>query len=116
MIVKKPSRGEIWLVDLNPTVGREQAKKRPCLVLSADSLNHGYAGLCIVVPLTSKDKKNPLHIPILPNEGGVMVKSFILSEQIRAVSHERFSNYLGFVEEKTLLKVEFTLKALLAFK
>ncbi|WP_445242391.1 type II toxin-antitoxin system PemK/MazF family toxin [Microcoleus sp. S13_C5] len=37
----KPSRGDIWLIDLNPTRGREQAGKRPCLVTSVDLLTQG---------------------------------------------------------------------------
>lgn len=117
MIQRKICRGEIWLVDLDPIVGREQAKRRPCLVLSADSFNQGYSGLCIVVPLTSKDKNNPLHVTVLPDEGGIVVKSFILCEQVRAVSHDRLSSHpLGFVQEKTLMRVEFILKTLLVFK
>ncbi|NCR44934.1 MAG: type II toxin-antitoxin system PemK/MazF family toxin, partial [Microcystis aeruginosa SX13-01] len=53
------TRGEIWLADLNPVRGHEQAGKRPCLVISADLFNQGASGLVVVLPVTSKDKGIP---------------------------------------------------------
>jgi mRNA interferase MazF len=113
MIMSKPLRGEVWLVDLNPTIGKELSKKRPCLVLSANSFNQGPAELLIIVPLTSKQKNNPLHISLQPPEGGVSTASFILPEHIRSLSSERFANRLGKVHEETLGKVEYVLQVLL---
>ncbi len=114
--VKRPLRGEIWLVSLDPTIGREQAKTRPCVVVSADGFNKGPFGLFIVIPLTSKDKRNPLHIPIDPPEGGLLVKSFALTEHIRSTSYERFSHRsMGRVHDTTLKAIEHRLKILLGF-
>ncbi len=45
-----PSRGEIWLVNLNPTAGREQQGLRPVLVVSEKEFNR--LGLCVVCPIT----------------------------------------------------------------
>ncbi len=56
MSITKPSRGQIWLVDLNPTRGHEQAAKRPCLVVSVDLFNQGASGLAVVLPITSSYK------------------------------------------------------------
>lgn len=115
--MRKPSRGEIWLVNLDPTTGHEQAKRRPCLILSTNQFNHGASGLAIVVPLTSKNKQNPLHILVNPPDGGLSVSSFLLPEQIRAVSLERFSgNSLGKVNQLTLQILEDMLKDLLEFE
>ena len=50
MATSDPKRGEVWLVDLNPTRGQEIQKRRPVVVLSADPI--GSLGLRIVVPLT----------------------------------------------------------------
>lgn len=112
----QPLRGEVWFAQFDPTIGHEQAKKRPCIVLSANDFNQGASGLLIVVPLTTRDRKNPLHIPIIPPEGGVLAKSFALSEQIRAISRLRLSNHcIGRIKEKTLLTLEFTIKTLLDF-
>jgi len=46
-----PSRGDVWLIDLNPTRGHEQAGVRPALVLSEDTFNHGPAGLSVLLPI-----------------------------------------------------------------
>ena len=54
MTTQLPSRGEIWMVDLNPTRGHEQAGVRPALVVSVDTFNHGPAGLAVVLPVTSR--------------------------------------------------------------
>ena len=55
-----PSRGAVWLVDLNPTKGHEQAGIRPGLVVSNDIFNHGPAGLVVLLPLTTRDRQIPL--------------------------------------------------------
>ena len=44
-----PNRGEIWLADLNPTRGHEQAGARPVLIISTNAFNHGPAGLVFVI-------------------------------------------------------------------
>ena len=69
--MSEPLRGEIWLVDLDPTRGREQAGKRPALVVSANAFNKGPADLVVVLPITSKAKGIPLHVRVDPPEGGV---------------------------------------------
>ncbi len=84
-----PSRGEVWSANLNPTVGHEQAGKRPVLVISTDTFNHGPASLVFVLPLTRTDRNVPLHIPLDPPEGGVKARSFILCDALRSVSKER---------------------------
>lgn len=108
-----PSRGEIWMIDLNPVKGHEQAGYRPGLIISADIFNHGPAGLIVIIPITSQDKKIPLHVTITPPEGGITKKSFIKCEDIRSVSIERLSKRLGNVSHETLEAVEDRLKILL---
>jgi mRNA interferase MazF len=46
-------RGEVWLVDFGNPIGREQAGRRPAVVVSADRLNESLAGVVIVVPCTT---------------------------------------------------------------
>ena len=55
----EPRRGEIWLVDLNPTRGRELLGRRPALIVSVDLFNQGPAELIVVIPVTSKEKGFP---------------------------------------------------------
>ncbi|WP_213697660.1 type II toxin-antitoxin system PemK/MazF family toxin [Acetomicrobium sp.] len=109
----EPSRGEIWLVDLNPVRGHEQAGRRPALVVSVDGFNHGPAGLVIVIPITTKDKGIPLHVGVFPPEGGLNEQSFIKCEDVRSVAKERLVRCLGKVEEGTLAEAEDRLRILL---
>jgi len=109
----EPSRGEIWLVDLNPVCGHEQAGRRPALVVSVDGFNHGPAGLVIVIPITTKDMGIPLHVGVFPPEGGLNEQSFIKCEDVRSVAKERLVRCLGRVEEGTLAEVEDRLRILL---
>ena len=109
----QPARGEIWTVDLSPTVGREQSGMRPALVLSADAFNAGPAELVVVLPLTSKAKGIPFHVEIRPPEGGISDTSYIKCEDIRSISKERLRDRLGAVSVDTLSQVEDRLRILL---
>ena len=61
-----PTRGEIWEVDLNPTVGREQSGRRPALIVSDNALNSGPRGLVVVIPVTGTFRGLPTHVPVAP--------------------------------------------------
>ena len=108
-----PSRGEIWMVDLNPTRGHEQAGVRPALVISVDTFNHGPAGLAVVLPVTSRQKGIPLHVPVDPPEAGLTMISFIKTEDVRPVAVERLTRRLGQVTDVTMAQVEDRLRILL---
>ena len=77
MSAAQASRGDVWSVNLDPILGREQSGTRPALVLSVDKFNHGPADLVIVLPSTSKDKRQPLHVEVPPPEGGLKLTSFV---------------------------------------
>lgn len=109
----KASRGEIWLVNLNPTEGREQAGTRPALIVSVDLFNHGAAELVVVIPVTSKAKGIPLHVEVNPPEGGLSLKSFVKCEDVRSISTARLIKKLGKVSPQTVNSVEDRLKILL---
>jgi mRNA interferase MazF len=106
-------RGEVWFIDLNPAQGREQSGRRPCLIVSDDRLNKSPAELVIVVPITSKDKRIPSHVEIVPPEGGLQVRSFIKCEDIRSISTDRLIKAMGMVNRATLDSVEERLRLLL---
>ena len=69
-----PEAGDIVMLDFDPQVGREQAKRRPALVLTDQRYNRA-SGLAIVCPLTSKRKPYPFSVPITVDqvEGAVLV-------------------------------------------
>ncbi len=102
----EPARGEIWMVDLNPTCGREQAGRRPAMILSADLFNRGPADLVVLLPITSKFKGIPLHVLVRPPEGGVKTQSYIKCEDIRSVSKQRLTRRWGRVSPNTMQAVE----------
>lgn len=108
-----PSRGEVWWADLNPIVGHEQGGRRPCLVVSVDRLNHGPAGLVTVLPITTRDKRIPLHVRIEPPEGGLPEPSFVKVEDIRSLSKQRLCDRLGRVSPATMAEVADRLRILL---
>lgn len=108
-----PSRGDIWLVDLDPTRGHEQAGRRPALVVSADTFNQGPAGLVVVLPITTTERGIPLHIPIKPPEGGLRQQSYAKCEDVRSISVKRLVERWGTVTSDTLALVEDRLRILL---
>ena len=109
-----PSRGEIWLADLDPIRGHEQAGTRPVVIISSDMFNHGPARLVFVAPLTRTDRGVPFHVPIDPPEGGVRARSFILCDMVRSISTDRLSGQpFGVISVATLAEVEDRLRVLL---
>lgn len=107
------TRGEIWLVDLNPVRGHEQAGKRPCLIISVDLFNQGASGLAVVIPITSKAKNIPFHVEINPPEGGLKLQSFIKCEDVRSISVERLEKCWGAISLEIMAAVEDRLKILM---
>ena len=110
-----PLRGEIWAVDLNPVRGHEQAGRRPCLVISDDIYNQGPAAKHIVLPVTSRNKRIPYHLTVTPPEGGLRLASYVMCDDIRSVSRERFGERLGTVSSQTLSLMKENLEMLLGF-
>ena len=108
-----PSRGEIWLADLNPTRGHEQSGRHPCVVVSTNFFNHGPSGLIIILPLTTHDRGVPLHILIEPPDGGARHRSFIKSEDVRSIAIERLVERWGTVSRSAMDDVEDRLRVLL---
>jgi mRNA interferase MazF len=88
--MKVVQRGQVWLADFNPTRGREQRGVRPALVISSDLFNRGRAGLVIAAPFTTTPRPGvTLHIEVRPPNGGLREVSFVMCEQMRAISLDR---------------------------
>ena len=113
MSMRQPCRGDIWSVTFDPTLGREQSGTRPALVLSVDKFNHGPADLVVVLPITSKDKRQPMHVQVSPSEGGLKLTSIIKCEDIRSVSRQRFRQFHGIASARTMTEVETRVRILL---
>lgn len=93
-----PERGEIWWVALDPTLGSEIRKTRPCIVVSVRVLNERRRTV-IVVPLSSSAKASPPILIPITCDGRAAVA---VSDQIRAVAKERLRSRLGIVAEQEL--------------
>lgn len=109
----RPLRGDVWMVDLDPVRGHEQAGTRPALVTSVDAFNNSPAGLAIVVPMTSKQKQIVSHVAVDPPEGGLSVRSYIKCEDVRSVSQDRLVTHRGRVSTQTTEAVERILRRLM---
>lgn len=108
-----PIYGEVWFSDLDPTVGHEQAGERPVLVLSIDSFNRSPAGLVVILPITSRLRGIPWHVPVAPPEGGLTRPSVILCEALRSVSQQRLQYRMGAAAPATLRDVRDRLRILM---
>ena len=98
-------RGEIWLVNLDPTVGSEIQKTRPCVVVSPAELNDNLR-TAIVAPMTSQGFAAPFRIPV--THAGK--KGLIVLDQLRTVDKTRLVKKVGTVHMKTLSVILKTLQ------
>lgn len=93
-------RCEVYDVDLDPVEGREQAGRRPMLVVSIDTMNRSAAEVVIGAPITTTDWGNSIHVRIDPPEGGLERASFAMPEMVRSVSTDRLGRRRGLVAEE----------------
>jgi len=102
-------RGDIWIVNLDPTIGSEIKKSRPCVVVSPAEL-HDHLKTVIVAPMTSKGFAAPFRVPVTHTG----TKGLILLDQVRTVDRARLAKRLGAVSPKTLSATLATLQEVFA--
>lgn len=100
MIIK---RGEVWLAELNPIRGSEQAGTRPVLILQNNSINR-FTRTFLAVPLTTNLRRASLPTCVLVpgGEGGLVKNSVALCHQLRVLDSSRLTRCLGSLSESTL--------------
>ncbi|HWE99491.1 MAG TPA: type II toxin-antitoxin system PemK/MazF family toxin [Caulobacteraceae bacterium] len=91
------TRGEVWLVALDPTIGSEIQKTRPCAIISPDELNRSMRTM-LIVPMTTGARSAPFRIPVTFRG----VAGLLLPDQMRAVDTKRAIRRLGSLDETTL--------------
>ncbi|HXY44202.1 MAG TPA: type II toxin-antitoxin system PemK/MazF family toxin [Acidimicrobiales bacterium] len=106
-------RGDIWLVDFAEPVGREQAGRRPAVIVSADRLNDSPAGVVVVVPCTRTRRDLPSHIEIDPEKSGLDAVSYAKCEDVKSVSEQRLVTHVGAVDDEGLFAIGRVLRFLL---
>ncbi len=103
----KPKRGEVWRVNLDPTIGAEIKKTRPAVVISSDAI--GVLPVKLIAPITTWNDSfagKLWLVPIAPDEtNGLAQKSVIDTLQIRGVSTTRFVEKVGQVPTSILEEI-----------
>lgn len=102
------SQYEVCLVNLDPTIGHEIKKTRPCLVISPDEMNHNISTV-IIAPMTTKSHQYPTRVEVtFKRKAG-----WIVLDQIRTVDKRRLVRKLGSVTTPTILSVKAVLSEML---
>ncbi len=102
-------RFQVYLVNLDPTIGNEIKKTRPCLIISPNEMNR-YIGTIIVAPMTTKGRNYPTRIQCSFQDK----KGQIVLDQIRTVDKKRLIKKLGTINSKAQNSVLKTLQELFA--
>lgn len=92
---------QVVLVNLDPTIGSEMKKTRPCVIISPNEMNK-YLQTVIIAPITNSSKTYPTRV-ILKN---AKVKGWIVLDQIRTIDRLRVIKALGVLTEKEILNVK----------
>ena len=106
---KMPRRGEIWWARLDPTVGSEINKTRPCLVISNSVINE-HRRTVVVVPLSSSPRSAP---PLMVSVTCSGQPAVAVIDQVRAVAKERLTGLIEKLPSKELESVEASLREIL---
>src|SRR6059058_5693265 len=109
--VAHPKRGEIYLVNFDPTIGSEIKKTRPALILQNDISNQ-YSPITIVAAITSQFDETlyPTEVLIKVPEGGLTNDSVVLLNQIRSIDKQRLIKRLGTLKPITMRQVDLALQ------
>jgi mRNA interferase MazF len=96
---------QIILVNLDPTVGSEIKKTRPCVIISPDEMNK-YLNTIVVAPMTSSSKPYPTRVKVKHNKQ----EGWIVIDQIRTVDRQRIIKILGNLIEKEIRETKSVLR------
>ena len=91
----------IVLVNLDPTIGSEIKKTRPCVVISPDEMNK-YLHTVVIAPMTSNSKPYPTRVEVKHNK----TKGWVVVDQIRTVDRQRITKVFGKLSEKEISKLK----------
>jgi mRNA interferase MazF len=114
VLAKTINRGDIWLVNFDPTSGREQKGRRPAVVVSSNEMDSSIIELAFVVPGTTRNRSLPNHVAVNPSTANSLKEiTYFMAEQLRSVSIDRFEHKLGILSDKELFDIEEVLILLL---
>jgi mRNA interferase MazF len=99
---------DVFLISLDPTIGHEIKKVRPCVIISPDEMNR-YIQTVIIAPMTSQSHAYPSRIPTRFQARN----GWIVLDQIRSVDKRRMIRRLGRLNQKTIRRIKSVLKEML---
>jgi len=88
---------QIVLVNIDPTIGSEMKKTRPCVILSPNEMNN-YLQTIVIAPMTSHSKSYPTRVPVKRNK----TKGWVVLDQIRTIDRQRIVKILDTLSEKDI--------------
>ncbi len=106
-----PRRGEVYLVNFDPTIGSEIKKTRPALIIQNDIAN-AYSPVVIVAAITSRFEQSlyPTEVLLKKGEAELPHDSVALLNQIRSIDKRRLRKRIGIVEYRTMIQVDHALE------
>ena len=106
-----PRRGEIYLVQFDPTVGHEIQKTRPAVVIQNDVSNQ-YSSITIVAAISSQFSEPPFprEVVIEPQDSGLQKRSGVIVNQIRSVDRLRLQKKIGRLSKENMERVDEAIK------
>lgn len=108
------TRGDVYFIDFEPSVGAEIKKKRPALIISCNEANRHLRTL-MVIPFSSKIKNiYPFEVLVKKEESGLKIDSKLKIPQMRAVDKSRLNKYVCSLSDIILSEVEKAIKLHLA--
>lgn len=106
---------QLFSVDLDPTVGAEMQKTRPCVIVSPDEMNK-FLSTVTIVPLTSRQRDLPTRILIkATNQSGLLTDSYAALDQIKTVDKSRLKRFIGEISEQEKQSISDTLQVMFAY-
>jgi len=112
--VPEIKRGQVWHVALDPAIGSEQAKTRPCVIVQRDAAN-ATSPVTIVCPLTDAQGStgSVIAVKVAKGEAGLKKDSLVLCNQVRTVSHRRLQRFDGVLKAETMQAITRGLRVIL---
>jgi mRNA interferase MazF len=96
---------QLVVVNLDPTMGNEMKKTRPCVVISPDEMNR-FLQTIVIAPVTSTSKTYPTRIPIKQGK----TKGWVVLDQIRTIDRRRIVKAVGSLNAKEIIKLKGVMK------
>ena len=112
-----PRQYEIWIANLDPSVGNEPSKTRPVVILQSDVLNiagHTSSIVCIISSQHRQINTSVLRLPVAPSsKNGLQKQSYVLCDQIRAIDLSRLNMRVGVLDTDIIMKLKQSITAIL---